>query len=281
MSVIAACLLALIVGITEFLPLSGSGQLFVFSKFFGVSVTDALFHSFRAALYFGSAFGALLFYRTQVLDIFRDRLILLGIVRPVGKKRGMDFGKRLGMLIVIATLPLVPALLLNPLRQNMEHGPYTLALVSLLFGSSGTILFFATRGAAEQRSIHETELSDVALAGLLQVGSIFPGFSRTGIVLSVLMGRELAGTAAMELSGLMGIPVMIGAGLVERHAALSAEGPVAETALLGLGFTISALAVFFTIQITTQWLSDHKPSCFSYWCWGTALLALTLFLISA
>lgn len=281
MSVIAACLLALIVGITEFLPLSGSGQLFVFSKFFGICVTDALFHSFRAALYFGSAFGALLYYRTQVLDIFRDRLIFLGLVRPVGKPRGMDFGKRLGMLVLIATLPLVPALLLNNLRKTLETGPYALAVVSLLFGISGTILYFTTRGASECRGIHETELSDAALAGLFQVGAIFPGFSRTGIVLSILMCRDLEGPAAMELSGLMGIPALIAAGLVERNSASRAEGVPPETALLGLAFAVSALAVFFTIRTVTEWLSSHRPTCFSYWCWGTALLSLTLFLISA
>ena len=85
----------------------------------------------------------------------------------------------------------------------------------------------------------------------------------------------------MELSGLMGIPALIAAGLVERNSASRAEGVPPETALLGLAFAVSALAVFFTIRTVTEWLSSHRPTCFSYWCWGTALLSLTLFLISA
>lgn len=281
MTIFAAILMAFVAGAAEILPVSGTGLLFVCAKFFGISAASAEFQTFRGAVYFGVAFGSLLYYRTQVWDILRDRLVFLGILRPIGKKRSMAFGKRLGILIAFASLPMLPALLLNGLRKNLEQGDHTLAGISILLCIYGAVLFFLTRGAKAKRTIHETELLDAAVAGALQVFSVFPGVSRAGTTLTALMTQGLEGPAAMELSGLMGIPVFLFAGIVQIISTAGMESGKPLTVFMVLGFALSALTAFFTIRIFTEWLSRHKPTCFAFWSWGVAIFALTLFLFSA
>lgn len=281
MSILAAILLALIAGITEVLPVSGTGHLFLFAKLFGISAAGAEFQTFRGVLYLGVSFGLLLYYRMQAADIVRENLILLGLLRPSVQHRAESFGRRLGMLLFFAALPMLPALLLNGLRTRLEQGSGALAAVSVLLCISGALLYFASRGARGKRSIHQATLSDAVYAGLFQIPTVLPGFSRSGFTLAAFLSRGMEGTAAAELSGLMGVPVFLGAGLVQLIYAASLEGGSPGTAYLFLGFALATLSAFFTIRIFTEWMSRHKPVGFAYWSWGAGILSLILFLLSA
>lgn len=281
MTVLAAILMALVAGVTEIYPLSGSGHLYILAKLLGVSTQGAVFQSFRAMLCFGVAFAGVLYYRTQLFDVARESLVLLGLLRPTGGRRGEPFGRRLGLLLLPALLPMLPALLLNGLRQRLEQGDFTLAIIGGLLCVSGTVLFFSARSARGKRSIHQMTLSDALAAGLAQVFSVFPGLSRTGLTAAVLLSRGLEGAAVAEFTGLMGIPVFLGAGILQLSAAVQSGKPLAGAAYLILGFSLSALTGFFTLRFFTELISRRRPTGFAYETWGAAILALILFLISA
>lgn len=281
MSILAAIVLALTAGITEIFPVSGTGHLYLFAKLLGVRAAEAEFQSFRAMLYFGVALGSCLFYHTQVGDILRENLVLLGVKRPAFRQRGEPFGRRLGLLLLMANLPMIPALLLNGLRLRVEQDAYTLAVISILLAFSGALLYFAARSARGRRSIHDMTLSDSLLVGAGQILTIFPGISRSGFTMDVLLNRGFDGAAAVEFSGILGIPAFIAAGIFTMISAGSAEGAVAAAPFLILGFSLSALSAFFTLRFFTDLMARRRPTGFAYWSWGAAILALILFLISA
>ena len=211
----------------------------------------------------------------------RENLVLLGLLRPSVRERGEPFGRRLGQLLLLAAAFTVPALLLNGLRKRLEGGDYTLALISVLLCLSGVILFFAARSARSKRTIHGMTLADAAFAGLVQIVTVFPGLSRSGLTAALLLHRGLDGPAAAEFTGLMGIPVFLIAGLVQLIAAGAGEGQFAAAPYLILGFSLSALAGFFTLRFFTDLMARRRPTGFAYWCWGAAILSLFLYLISA
>lgn len=281
MSILAAIVLALVAGITEIFPVSGTGHLYLFAKLLGVRSAEAEFQSFRAMLYFGVALGGCLFYHTQIGDIVRENLVLLGLKRPANRLRGEPFGRRLGLLLLLANIPMLPALLLNGLRLRVEQDAYTLAVISVLLVFSGTLLYFAARSARGRRSIHDMTLSDALIAGTAQILTIFPGLSRSGFTVGVLLNRGLEGPAAVEFTGLLGIPAFIAAGIFSLFSAGSAEGTAAAAPFLILGFSLSALSGFFTLRFFTDLMARRRPTGFSYWSWGAAILSLILFLISA
>ena len=281
MTILAAILLALAAGVTEIFPVSGSGHLYLFAKLLGVPASGAEFQSFRGMLYLGVAFGGILFYHTQLGDMIRENLVLMGLLRPTGRQRGEPFGRRLGMLLLFAALPMLPALLLNGLRLRMEQDAAALAYISVLLCVSGVLLFFACRSARGKRTIHETALPDALAAGLAQILTVFPGLSRSGFTVAVLLNRGLDGPAAAEFTGLMGIPVFLAAGVVQLISAGGAEGSFAAAPFMILGFALSALSGFFTLRFFTDLMAQRRPTGFAYWSWGAGILALILFLISA
>lgn len=278
MSIFAAILLALAAGITEIFPVSGTGHLNILAKLLGVQTAGAEFRAYRGVVLLGCALALLLFYRWQVLDVLREALVLLGILRPSRRTRGVPFGRRLGLLLVLSSLPMVLSLLLGRLRAAADTGAHGLALVSLFLCLSGVGVFFAGRAAAENRDLRQLTLPDSLLAGGMQVLSVLPGLSRTGCVMCLLMARGLEGTAALEYTGLMGIPALLAAGIREL---IAAGGEAASAPLLILGCALSALTAFFSLRFLTELLSRRRPTLFAYWCWGAAILALILFLISA
>ncbi len=281
MTIIAAVLLALAVGVTELLPVSGTGHLYILSELLGISFTGAVFRSVRGMLCLGGAFAGILFYRTQLADMLRETLVLCGLSRPRTRQRGEPFGRRLALLLLMGTLPMAPALLLNGLRRRLEEGDYTLVAVSLLLCVSGAVLYFVARSARGKRTIHQMTLADALTAGLVQVLSVFPGVSRVGLTTAVLLGRGMDGPAAAEFSGLMGVPVLLAAGALELIGAGSSGEAMAATPYLILAFALSALAGFFTLRFFTDRMEYRRPTGFAYWSWGAAILALILFLASA
>ena len=273
MTVFAAVILALAAGITEIFPISGTGHLYILAKLFGVSTAGAEFQSFRGMLYLGVAFSGLLFYRTQLYDMLRENLVLFGLARPVSRQRGEPFGRRLGQLLLFASLPMLPALLLNGLRLDMERGTHALAIISGLLCLSGAVLYFAARGARGRRDVYQMTLSDAVITGLIQMLTIYPGLSRSGFTVSVLMARGIDSVSAAEFTGLMGVPVFLAAG--------SAGGSFASAPYLILGFALAALTGFFAHRLFADWMARRRPTAFAFWSWGAAVLALILFLISA
>lgn len=281
MTLLAAILLAITAGLTEIFPVSGSGHIFILAKLFGVSTAGAEFLAFRGMLYLGVAFGGILFYHTQIGDMLRESFVLLGLLRPSTRQRGIPFGRRLWMLWVFASLPMLPALLLNRLRLEMEQGAHALILISGLMCLSGAVLYFAARGARGKRTIHEMTLSDAVCAGLLQTLTVYPGLSRVGFTAAILLGRGLDGPAAAEFSGLMGIPVFLAAGVVQLVSARGGGEAIDAVPYLILGFALSALTAFFILRFFTDLMARRRPTGFAYWSWGAGIFALILFLVSA
>ena len=277
MTILAAVLLALTAGIAEIIPVSGSGHLYLLAEIMGVPVSGPEFRSFRAMLLLGVGFAGVLFYHTQLRDMFRENLVLLGLLRPANRERGIPFGRRLGLLIALAVIPMGAAFLLNGLRQRIELGDYTLVYVSILLWLSGVLLFLSARSAREKRTIHQMTLHDAILTGVFQPLSVLPGFSRVGVTSSILMQLGLKGPAVAEFVGLLGVPVYLAAGFIQLF---SAEG-LADTPYLVLGFALSALTGFFTLRFFTDFMADRRPTVFAYWCWGAGILSMILFLISA
>ena len=267
MTVLAAILMSIAAGATEIFPVSGTGHLYILAKLLGVPASGAEFQSFRGMLYLGVAFSGVLFYRVQLYDMLRENLVLLGLARPGSRQRGESFARRMGQLLLFASMLMLPALLL--------------AIISVLFCLSGAVLYFAARGARGKRSVFQMTLPDGITAGLAQMLTLYPGLSRTAFPLSVLLFRGLDGPAAAEFTGLMGIPVFLAAGVVQLVSAGKANGSFASAPFLILGFALAALTGFFAHRFFTDWMTRRRPTAFAYWSWGAGILALILFLISA
>lgn len=234
MDSLIAFLLAVLQGFTEFLPISSSGHLIIPTKIFGF---DDQGLAFDAALHTGSLGAVLIYFRTQLLDMYKGcrQALVSGEINPQ-----LNLAVRLG----IATVPItiVGFLLYDFINQNLR---------SLLIISTATILFAIPLAIADRRvgTKNETELSMTAafMIGLAQIAAIIPGASRSGIVITVALFCGLHRIAAAKFAFLLAIPVILGATLLNSWQLVSLEPSPNWWSFL-IGTIVSGLSAYICIH---------------------------------
>ena len=215
MLVIKAIIMGMVEGITEFLPISSTGHLIL---------TDALLNFWtkdKADLFIVVIqLGAIL----AVIYLYWGRLwrALMGLI--TGKDPERKNPRQLGISLIVSTIPImVLGLLFDKALKAALFNP-TVVAIMLIVG--GLIIFWAER---QKHTIKYAEAEDIdfktaVLIGLIQCLALIPGTSRSG---STIIGSLFLGVsrkASAEYSFFLGIPVLIGAGvldLAKHHDVLS------------------------------------------------------------
>jgi undecaprenyl-diphosphatase len=200
-SLLQIAVLAIVQGLTEFLPVSSSAHLILVSKL-GAWPDEGL--EMDVAVHVGTLLAVLVYFRHEVV----------GLVRawrepaddPVTIQR-----RTIGLGLVIGTVPvvLVGALFYDTIADSLRD-VRIIAVSTLLFG---VVLLLADRYSPRSRELRELRLSHALWIGLAQALALIPGTSRSGATLT--MGRLLGFTpdAAARFSFLLSIPVIAAAGL--------------------------------------------------------------------
>ncbi|HEY7748187.1 MAG TPA: undecaprenyl-diphosphate phosphatase [Aestuariivirgaceae bacterium] len=231
--------LAIIQGITEFLPISSSGHLILVPIFTGWAdqgfVTDVMVHM-------GSLLAIIVYFRRDVLALLRGGFQLL--------KGHMTNEGRLALLIVAGTIPAVAFGLY--LRQSGSldsiRGPTVVAWNLIIFG---VLMLVADWMGPMVKRMEEMTLPRALLIGFAQALALIPGTSRSGVTITAARALGFTRTEAARFSFLLGIPAMIGAGiLVLSQAAQSGEPVTADAVLTGaLTFLCALAAIAFLMSV--------------------------------
>ena len=197
---ISALILAVVQGLTEWLPVSSSGHLVLFERLLGYEV-DLMFN---VALHFGTLMAVFVYFGKDILDIFEDIL----------KLKWDSANARLGFLIIIATIPAAPIGYF--FRDFFEMAFTSLGIVGIGFGITGLILLISS---LEFKGIGK-KAEDIGIfralgIGLAQAVAIFPGISRSGSTIGSGLLLGLKEKDAVKFSFLMAAPVIFGAALLE------------------------------------------------------------------
>jgi undecaprenyl-diphosphatase len=269
MDTIQIALLALVQGVTEFLPISSSGHLILTPLLFGYEL-QAL--SFDVAVHVGTL-GAVVFY-------FRKDLATMAIamLQSLRTRSLASPDARLGWMIIIATLPVIVAgLPLKALLEALRHSDRTIALVvaatTILFG---LLLWYADRRGSHARSEHSLGIGGALLIGCLQAIAIIPGTSRSGITITGGLLLGLTRAAASRFSFLLSIPTITLAGFAATKDLLDTPGPV-DWHAIWLGALLSFLFAYLTIYFFLRFI--ERISMFPFVLYRLLLGGLILFLV--
>ena len=224
--------LALLQGITEFLPISSAAHLILASELTGWPDQGL---AFDIAVHLGSLAAVLAYYRR---DCAAFAVSAWGGLRHRRRDAQLD----LLLKIAVATVPLaVCGLALRDLVANELRDGWVIAAATLAFA-------FALWWANGQRG--ERELlgwRDALLIGLAQALAIVPGVSRSGITISAALLLGLSRPAAARVAFLLAIPAISGAALM-AWIDLPAEAQGAQLANLALGAAIAGLSAYACIR---------------------------------
>ena len=243
MSFIQIIVLAIVQGITEFLPMSSSGHLILGSWLFNWP-DQGLF--FDAAVHVGTMVAVLVYFRREwvqmVTGLGGDKLV------EVDDSGGTVRARMLAILIVTGTIPLV---VIAPFIKNLLENDFRdpTAVGWLLVATAFVLIvgeIFVKYVYKKTIGIDSLKVHQGLAIGLIQVLAAFPGISRSGVTMVAGMSVGLKRESAARFSMLLGTPAIAGAGvLVAKDAFDSANNIDFGAAVLGSG--ISAITAYFVI----------------------------------
>lgn len=252
MSIWQAIILAVIEGLTEFLPVSSTGHMIIASSFMGISHLE-----FTKMFTVNIQFGAIL----SVVVLYWKRFF-----------QSTDFYFKL----FVAFLPAaILGFLLNDLIDSMLENVVVVA-VSLLVG--GVILVFIDRIANDQVSEREITYFDALKIGLFQCIAMIPGVSRSASTIIGGMLQGLSRKQAAEFSFFLAVPTMAAAGgykLLKTYDTIQSE----DIKILLLGNLVAFVVAMLAIKFFINFLTKYGFKVFGYYriVLGLILLGLLAF----
>jgi undecaprenyl-diphosphatase len=230
-----AIYLALLQGLTEFLPISSSAHLILLPRLLGWSDQGL---AFDVAVHVGTLAAVLWYFRVEV------RHLLSAGLRSLGTQR-MDADARLAWFVLLGTLPAaVLGLLLHDIIETYLRSPLVIAATTTGFG---VLLGLADWRGRQRRDEHALRTGDVILIGLAQALALIPGTSRSGITMTAGLALGMTRSAAARFSFLLSIPLIAMAGGYETLRLAQQAGPVDWLAIL-TGAGVSALSAWLCIH---------------------------------
>jgi undecaprenyl-diphosphatase len=255
-----ACILGVVQGLTEFLPVSSDGHLAVAQQFMTPLPPDQKV-AIDVALHLGTLAAVLLYFRADLWAMAR-----------AAAGRSEEWAGRWIWLIVLATVPVGVTGL--ALKAQIHETYDSLFLIAFCFLLNGSLLYLATavRGAL-RRENHLGPL-DALVVGGFQVLALLPGVSRSGTTIAGGLFRRIRPDVAAKFSFLMSVPAIAGAQVVEAPAVV-ALGPAAHVPVIA-GILVSAATGIAAIWALMRVVRTGRLHWFAYYTWALGLVVLLL-----
>ncbi|MEM6693283.1 MAG: undecaprenyl-diphosphate phosphatase [Pseudomonadota bacterium] len=241
MPILHLFIVAVIQGLTEFLPVSSSGHLILLPSLTGLEDQGQVID---VAVHVGTL-GAVMLYFWQ--DV---RAAILGLPR-LARGRIDTEGARLAYLLIIATVPVILVGLVLKLT-GLDDAMRSVAIIGWTMLGFGLVLYWADRGTAEGIEAPQWTQRDAVIMGLWQAVALIPGTSRSGITITGARFLGYSRHGAAKLAMLMSIPTILASGvLLGAEVAASADAQVARDAAIAAIFAFFAalLALVFMMRL--------------------------------
>ena len=227
--------LAILQGITEFLPISSSGHLILMPALMGWKDQGLVFD---VAVHVGTLIAVVIYFWSDLKQIVWD------CIRVLGGAQETQYS-RLGWMVALASLMIAPiGMLLDSWIEGNLRSATAVAIATMLFG---LFLGLADLTGKKERDIHSLEWKDAIVIGLSQILALIPGTSRSGITITAGLMLGLSREAASRFSFLLAIPVIMFAGLWEARK-LAVEEAAVNLGPLIFAVLVSAIVAYLCIH---------------------------------
>ncbi len=278
-TLLAALLLGIIEGVTEFLPISSTGHLLLAERWLG-----ARSDLFNIAIQAGAILAVVVVYRERLLQLAWSFLgrsgpragVAAGATVPGLDQPPRDYALKLGAAFAVTA---VLGLLVKKLGWQLDDAVAPIAW-ALVLGGAWMLLaeHFAAKRASVLGERARITWTVAVLVGIAQVvAGVFPGTSRSAATIFVaLLFGVTSRAAATEFAFLVGIPTMFAATGYELVDLLRHEGVGGEDwAALGIAFAASAITAFVAVKWLLRYIQSNRFTAFAIYRFalGAALLA--------
>ena len=253
-TLIEALFLAVVQGLTEWMPVSSSGHLVITQTVLGLNPPLI----FDVMLHVGTLIVVLTVFRNDIADI----------IKAVIKRDFETEEGKLALFIVVGSVPIaITGFIFYDFFKSLFSN---LVAVGLALIITGSVLFFSEKRIGNRKM----GIIDSLLIGLAQAVTIIPGISRSGITVATGLLRKIDKTKAFRYSFLLSVPAVIGATVMESRDLVLGNMDMAP---LFLGATISMIVGYGSLKLLQKIVMNEKFHLFAYYCW-TVGITIILFI---
>lgn len=251
MTIFEIILLAIVQGLTEFLPVSSSGHLVVANAIFqslgSEPVKDLV--EVEIVLHLGTLLAVLVYYRREILRLFTS-------------------DRRLIPLLILGTIP--AAVIGIYLKKGLPAATSDLMLANPLvagfcFPVTAAILWWASSRTEGSTDYTQLNWQDTLKIGMLQAFALLPGISRSGATIAGGLGVGLQRESAATFAFLLAIPAIAGGGVLEMLEALKEGTTGTPLGTLAVGFLISFVVGLAALALLIRFVRRGRLAMFAYY----------------
>ncbi len=285
MEILKAILLGIIQGVTEFLPISSSGHLSLFTHFSGMDTSAS--GLFSAMLHIGTLVAVLIMFYKPIYELFEE---FFKIIRDILTKKftfnfkDMSETRRTFFMFVISCVPLL--LLLIPVGDGKNlmdavgifSSDISIRTEGLCFMFTGFLLLlgaFTNENTERYKKINHVSALFIGVAQFF--AACFPGISRSGSTVSTALLCKASPKSAVRYSFILSVPAVLASGLVEFKDAMEST-EIIPIAPLVVGVVVSAVVSIFAIRLLQIIIKKNLFKYFGFYCLG---LGFVVTIISA
>lgn len=248
---IEAFILGTIQGLTEFLPISSTGHLYLGRNLFGLQEAGLLLDTM---LHLGTLFAVLVFYKAEFIKIIKN---------PFSK---------LTFLLIVGTIPAVVIGL--AFKDFFDEISKTGVTIGWEFLITGIFLWIADSTKNGYKRMDDITYKDAFIIGTFQAAAIFPAISRSGLTIVAALWRKLDRGTAAYFSFLLSTPAITGAVVLQSKDLLEGNGEDISLSALVVGIAASAIFGYIAVKWMVNFLKKHslKPFAIYVWILGIAVL---------
>ncbi len=267
MDYIKYIILGLIQGITEPLPVSSSGHVFLFKNLFN---SESLFNSFNFEIIsnFASFLAILFIFRKDVIKLIKD---FFGFI--FGKnKESYKIGFSYVIKMIISTIPVgIAGVLLNDYLESHFNSVKLLGFAFLFTA----LMLYLVRNIKGEKGDADITYKDAIIIGLFEMITIIPGISRSGTVLVACLICKLKRETALKYTFMLYFPVSLGTMLLKVPNLLSTESSLILP--YASGFIVALIVTYFSYNWLSNFVKKGKLWKFSIYCLCLALFIFIYF----
>lgn len=253
MTILQAIVLAIVEGLTEFLPISSTGHMILAQGIMGME-SDEYIRAFTVMIQFGAILSVLVLYWKRFFSAnaapsmtFRGKVLT-------------NRWKRLGYFYLSLIVALVPAMVIGLLFESyIDELLSNVSIVAVMLLLGGIFMLFIDRIFSAKGKEHPTLLNSFFI-GCFQVLAMVPGVSRSMATIVGGMQQGLSRKSAAEFSFFLAVPTMLGATLLKAYKLYIDSGMEifrdnATTLILGniIAFLVAMVAIRFFINYLTKY----------------------------
>lgn len=250
-----AIILGVVQGLTEFLPVSSSGHLFLFEELLGLEGGDEELLAFYVALHAGTLVALVAYFWRDISTIAR------AWATSVVQRRVETVEQRLSWLIALGSLPAVAFYLL--MGEQIEAAQDNLTLIASMLIGIGIVFIVVERFRGE-RQIEDVRWHHALAIGCGQALALIPGTSRSGATIATGLAMGFDRVAAARFSFLLSTPIVLGAFLVKLPDLAQASSQDSSYLIaLVVGFVAAVVSGYVAVAGLLRFLGGHSLAWFA------------------